>query len=243
MRGGDFADRDCQLRGGQQRIAAKLDRGGAGVRILAFEHDIEPALTKRAFDHTDGFVFVFEHRALLDMGFEVVVKSRCGIGAGSADRGERFTHRDAYGITLCQAVLDGEGAGIDARAHHHRLKTGAFLVGPDRDRDWLAGTDAGIVEGATYFEPGEHAVLAIEAPATGLRVEVTAHAHRCGSGIGAGADRVEVADGIAPDLAAGLAQPAGHPIAALGLELGERQAPDAAARGGAQRSLASKISV
>ena len=222
------------MRGGQQRIAAQLDRCGAGMRILAVEHDIEPALTERTLDHTDGLAFVFEHRPLLDMGFEVGVKAWCGIGAGSADCSERLTHRDALGIALRDAVLDGEGAGIDARSHHHRLKAGAFFVGPDRDRDRLAGRDAGIVEGANHFKPGEHAVLAVKASTTRLRVEVTAHGHRCRRGVGAGADRVEVADGIAQDSAAGLAQPAGHPVASLGIELGECQAPDAAARGGAQ---------
>ncbi len=88
-----------------------------------------------------------------------------------------------------------------------------------------------IVQCAHQFQPGQHAVDAVEAAAFGLRVEVAADQHRRGFGIGAGAPREQVAHRIDADRHAGLAAPLRETLAPTPILVGERQAPYAAARG------------
>jgi hypothetical protein len=81
---------------------------------------------------------------------------------------------------LAVDVLRGVGvsrvkaAGEHARAHHHGHEARALLVGPERDLEGRLGLDAVVVERAHDLEAREHAVVAVELAARGLRVDVAA---------------------------------------------------------------------
>ncbi|MNT30515.1 hypothetical protein D3C72_1663130 [compost metagenome] len=131
-------------------------------------------------------------------------------------------------------MLQREGAGEHARAHHHGHEARAFLVGPHRHLDRCFGGDAGVVQAADHFEPREHAVVAVELAARGLRVDVTAGGDGWQRVVAARAAREDVADGVHAHLAAGLARPAREEVAALAVQVGERDAAHAALLGGAE---------
>src|SRR5690606_10457720 len=92
------------------------------------------------------------------------------------------------------------------------------------------GLNAVVVQRAQHLEAGQHAVVAVELAAVGLGVDVAAHRHRGGvdAAVAVGADRVDVADAVHAQCAAGLAQPAADQGAALTVQVGEREPGDAA---------------
>jgi hypothetical protein len=49
----NLIDRENEVRGGERRITPHSHRRWPGVRVLAFDLDIEPALTQRAGDNAD----------------------------------------------------------------------------------------------------------------------------------------------------------------------------------------------
>jgi len=55
----------------EQRIAAGLHRRRAGVRVLAEDDDVEPALAERTHDDADRPALLLQHRTLLDVGLEI----------------------------------------------------------------------------------------------------------------------------------------------------------------------------
>jgi len=186
--------------------------------VLAGDEDVEPALAEGAFDRADGDPLGLEDGPLLDVGFEVGGERRRGVAPGEADRIERVADAAAFAVALRQAVLQGERARVDARAHHHRREAAAFLVRPDGDVDRVAGADAVVIEAAQDFEPRQDTVGAVEASAVGLGVEMAAHADRI-EVLGPGAGGVDVADGVDADPASAIAQPVDHEAARFAIEL------------------------
>jgi hypothetical protein len=70
------------LGGGNERIASQRHRRGAGMARHAGDGELIAQLRGDAGDHADRQPLGFEHRALLDMGFDV-----------SEDRGGRAASR------------------------------------------------------------------------------------------------------------------------------------------------------
>ncbi len=224
-----------QLGGDLQRVLAQRHRRRPGVRLHAGDGAVVPADAEHAGDDADRLVVVLEHRPLLDVGLEVAadrMRARL-LGADVADALELVLHRLAFGVLRGVGVLEGEGLGEHARAHHHRHEARAFLVGPEGDLDRRLGLDAVVVERAHDLEAGEHAVVAVELAAGRLGVDVAAGDDRRQRVVLAGAAHEAVADLVDRDRHAGLARPARHQVAALLVEVGERQPADAALRRGA----------
>ena len=93
---------------------------------------------------------------------------------------------------------------------HTTTSTGARVV------------DAGVVHGAHRFEPGEHAVDAIEAAAEGLSIQMTAGhdgSEHCVAALPAGDD---VAHAVDAHAAAGILAPGHEQVPGLAIELRER---------------------
>jgi hypothetical protein len=85
-----------------------------------------------------------------------------------------------------------------------------------------------VVERPDHLERRERAERAVEAPAGGLRVQVTADQHPRSVGVGAGALGEQVAELVADDRAAGRARPALEAVERRAVLVGERE-PAAAA--------------
>ena len=67
----DPVDRIDHPRGADQRIASSRHRRRPGMRFLARDGDLVPALPLRAGDDADRFCRGFEDRPLLDMRLEI----------------------------------------------------------------------------------------------------------------------------------------------------------------------------
>ena len=133
-----------------------------------------------------------------------------------------------------QPLLQRELAREHARGHHRRREARAFLVGPHGDFDRMLGADVEIVERAHHLQRRHHAERAVELAACRLRIEVAADHHRRQRVVrprtGARTSSPCASTG---DAAAGFAAPRREQIAALPVEVGQRQPVDAALRRGA----------
>jgi hypothetical protein len=107
------------------------------------------------------------------------------------------------------------------------------LVGPDHDLDRRLGLDAVVVQAAHDLERRQHAVGAVELAAGRLAVQVAAGHDRRRLRVAAGPPGEDVAHGVEGDAAAGRLGPAGEEVAAVPVEIGQRQAADPAFGGGA----------
>ena len=225
----DFPRRNNELGRAHQRIATAFHRRRAGVAFHAGPVDLVPALTLRARDDADGLLLALQDRALLDMGLEE------GADLAAADRllavVADLLQRLGKGHTV--AVLDGErmiqreGAAEHARGDHGRREAAAFLVGPHRDLDRRLGDVVRIVQHAQHFQPCHHAIGAVELAAGRLGVEMRAGHHRRLRRIAAFAAGEDITQLVDFDGAACLLGPAHEEIAALAVEVGERDAADA----------------
>ena len=199
------------------------------MRLHAGDGAVVPANAEHARHHADGFVVVFQHRALLDVGLEVGTDRMVAglLGADIADTLQFASDRLALGIDACISVLQREGLGENARAHHHRHEARAFLVGPEGNLDRRLGLYAVVVERAHDLQPGQHTVVAIELAAGRLCVDVAAGDDRWQCVVAAGAAHEAVADLVDGHRHAGLARPACHQVATLPVQVGQRQATHA----------------
>ena len=147
-------------------------------------------------------------------------------------------------LAECLAVAVGprigefgrEDAGKNARGQHRRRVARAFFVGPVHDLDRGVGVVAGLVQRAHGFERAEDAEHAVEFAAGRLRVEMRAHGDRRKVVVLARPPREHVADFVdrnraAERLASGL-----EPVAHLPVEIGQREAANAALGRGADTS-------
>ena len=190
---------------------------------------------QHALHHADGDAVVLQYRALLDVGFKVRayrVLSRYLL-AHVADARQLVSDRLALGVDGGVGVCQREGLGENARTHHHRHETRAFLVGPEGDFNRRFGLDAVVVQGAHDFQTGQHTIVAVEFSAGRLGVDVAAGHDRRQGIVAAGAAHEAVADLVNGDGHAGIPGPASDAIPALLVQVGQRQAADAALGGGA----------
>jgi hypothetical protein len=142
---------------------------------------------------------------------------------------QRFAKSDAVAIglsqRLAQVVNPSEGARGQRAAEAH-----AFFVGPYNDLHRCPGADVMVIQGANYFEPGQHAVNAIELAAERLGVQMTAGHYRRRIRIFAGALRNNVADLVHPHFALRLLAPGNEQLSRLAIQVGQRKSSDATPR-------------
>ena len=145
-----------------------------------------------------------------------------------ADLLQRLAEAHAVAVLDAERMLQREGAAEHARGHHGRREAAALLVGPHRDLDRRLGDVARIVQHAQHLQPRHHAIGAVELAAGRLGVEMRAGHHRRLGRIAALAAGEDVAELVDLDGAARRLGPAHEEIAALAVEIGERDAADAA---------------
>ncbi|MNS92864.1 hypothetical protein D3C72_1270100 [compost metagenome] len=107
-------------RSADQCIFAQVHRRRAGMRFDAAKFEVEPLLPQSTEHHADGFLFVFEDRALLDVRLEIGADLMPAdlARASVADRVERFANGDAVGIDFGEGFFEGEFLGEHTGAHH-----------------------------------------------------------------------------------------------------------------------------
>ena len=202
--------------------------------LLPGHRDLVPVLALGAGDDADRLLLVLQDRALLDMGFEI------GADIPAADRGGavvadalEFVAEQVAGDVVGpgEHLLFAEHAGKGAGAHHRRREAAALLVGPGDDLDRRVGLDLQVVEGADDLQPGEHPVGAVELAACRLGIEMAAGHHRRARVVLARAAGEDVADAVDAHRAAGGLAPADEQVAALPVEVGEREPTHAALLG------------
>jgi hypothetical protein len=120
-------------------------------------------------------------------------------------------------------MLQREGLGEHARAHHHRHKARAFFVGPEGHLDRRFGLDAVVVQRAHHLQAGQHAVVAVELAAGGLGVDVAAGHDGWQAVVAPGAAHEAVADFVDGDGHAGILSPLQDEVAALFVQVGQGQ--------------------
>src|SRR5262249_34986764 len=163
----------------------------------------------------------FEDRSLFDVALEerADLAPTAGSLASVADLGKRGAERHAIAVGFGLDLILLEDAGEDARAHHRRRESRAFLIGPNRDLDRSLGLDAGLVERAQHLESGHHPVSAVELAAGRLRVDVAAGHHRRPCRIAALAAREDVAHAVDADRGTRPFAPAREEIPGLAVEI------------------------
>ncbi|MNI32262.1 hypothetical protein D3C73_861690 [compost metagenome] len=238
MRQGNLVHRQHQLGRRQQGIAAQRHRRGAGMRLDARQHHVVPALAQGGGYHADDRVGGFQHGALFDVRFEVgayvigrdavLPRWRHGNLARIADGLQGLADAHALAVLLRQRMLQGEGPGIHARAHHHRHKARALFIGPHGQFQRRLGLHAMVIQRAQHFQPGQHAVVAVELAARGLSVDVAAGHDGGQVVVAARAAREDIADGVHAHVTAGLLYPAHEQVAPLAIQVGQGQAAHAA---------------
>ena len=131
-----------------------------------------------------------------------------------------------------QHLVQVERALVYPAAHHVGGKARALLVAEDADRQGVAGLDSGLVEGRDHLEPGEHAQVAVVAPAGCDRVDMRA-GHDRRAVFQPRARARQVADPVDGDGKAQRLHPGDDQVAPGLVLVRERQAADPAALDGA----------
>ena len=229
---GDGVDALDHARGADQRVLAQRHRRRAGVRCLSGDGDFVPAYALHALHRADHAAFGFQDRALLDVQFEHRGKFACAgfFLALVADARQFIAKSLAVAVGATIGVVGRKHAGKHARRQHGRRKPRALFVGPVDDLDGRIGLVAGFVQRAHGFKRAEDAEHAVELAAGRLGIEMRAHGDRRKILVLArparehGADFVD-RDGAAERLALRL-----EPVAHLPVEIGQRQAANAALR-------------
>ena len=186
-------------------------------------------------DDPDVDRLVLQDRALLDVQLE---EGMHGMGADGllalkADPLEFVPQRLAFAVLARISQFLGVNAGEHARGNHRRGVARAFFVGPVGDFDRPPRPDVEVVERTHDLERAEHSERAVELAAGRLGVEMAAHHHGGERIVRAGAAREHVAHLVDRDRAAGGLAPFPEQLARLTVEIGQRQALNAALRRGA----------
>ncbi|MNX90098.1 hypothetical protein D3C86_1221330 [compost metagenome] len=202
----------------------------------AAQFQVEPFLPEGAHHHADGFAFVFENRALLDVRFEVGTHGMAADFSrpGVTDGVERLTDGHALGVDLGQGFFKCELFREHTGAHHARGESRSFFVGPHHHFQRCFGFDVQVVERAQHFDASEHAETAVKLAAGGLGVDVAAGHDRWQVRIAARTAGENVAHGVDADGASGLLTPVDEDVPRLTVEIGQGQATDASLDRGAE---------
>ena len=218
--------------GAKERILAQPHRRRAGMRLLAGDRDLVPAHALHALDDADHAAFVFEDRALLDVQLEHGAEfAHAGfLAALVADAAEFFAEALAVAIFTRIGEFGREHSGENARRQHRRRVARAFLVGPVDDLDRRVGLVAGFVQRAHRLQRAEDAERTVKFAAGRLGVEMRAHGNRREIVVLAGAACEHVADFVNRDRAAERLAARLEPVTYLPVEVGQREAANAALR-------------
>ncbi len=232
MRTRDAVHRTHEIGCDQQRVAPQFHRRRARMRLHSVDGHVVPALSERPLDHADRRVMRFQHRPLLDMRFEIRADRMRAVPvvgtARIADRGQRIAHRHAIAVALRERMVERERAREHAGTHHHRHEARPFLVGPDGHLERRARAHPGFIERTQHLEAGQHAVVAVELAASGLRVDMAARRHGRQVVPFARAPRKDIADRIDAHRATDVLRPCDEQVARVAIEFGEREAAHAA---------------
>ena len=125
--------------------------------------------------------------------------------------------------TDVERLLEGHATDIDEAAEHVRGEARALLVGEEADGDRVHRVDAALLECLDDLEPGEHAEVAVEAPAGRHRVDVRAGHHRGRRRVGARPGGHDVADGVDADVEPEVVHPPDDEVASRAISVGQRQ--------------------
>src|SRR5690606_20133988 len=158
----------------------ELERGGAGMRCLSLDRDLQPPGSLNPLDDADGNIGALQGWSLLDMKFEVT-------GYRKSERAHRsLRQRVQRGLQVvaeqfpviaskrCPAVGDRAG-GESHRTHAARLIATAFLVHPGHSFHSYGRLDAGILQCFQNLEGGQRSEHAVKASTGNLAVEMAAH--------------------------------------------------------------------
>ena len=222
-------------RGGDQRIAPRGRRRGAGVAILPDDHRIIPNLRLSAGHDANLLAFAFQDWALFDMQFEIGIrrKGRGLMRALISDGIKRFANTHAIHIAQAIGFFLRIDAGPNAATHQRMAEAAAFLIGPIHQFDRRFSHDVQVIQAPHHLKPRNHAKRAIKLAAGGLAIEMAAQQHRQALGITAFAAGKHIADGINAHGQAQRFAPAAKTIPPRLVHIGQRQALHAALRGGA----------
>ena len=171
-------------------IAPHAHRRGAGVGRAAGDRHLGPRDPLHALDHADRHALVLEDRSLLDVQLDVGVRGR-GRRArerpGVADAHELVAEPGAVvGGADVERLLERHAADVHEAAEHVGSEAGALLVGEEGHADRVVGLDAVRLQRLDHLQAGQHAEVAVEAPAGGHGVDVRSGHHRRGVGIAPG---------------------------------------------------------
>ncbi len=144
-----------------------------------------------------------------------------------ADARQFFADRLAIDVLGRIGRLQRKRAAKHAGTHHHRHEARTFLIGPERNLDRRFGLDLQVVQRTHHFQPGQHAVVAIEFTAGRLGVDMTAGDYRRQRVVGAVAAHEDIADLVDRDRQPGRLGPANHQVAALLVQVRQGQPFDA----------------
>lgn len=181
-RGGRVAGRADRGRGGQHRVAAVGQLGGAGVVALSLDADAPAAVFEDRRGDRHGRVEVDEALALLDVEFDerADARERLGVGAERAEprAGGDPLKRFAPRIGERRRPLAVDGAGHEPRAEARDAEAGALLLGEHDDRDRPLGREPVGAQAPDGVERTRHAERPVVLAAAGHRVEVAARDDR-----------------------------------------------------------------
>ena len=208
----DGFDREDHRRRARQRIAAQRHRGGSGVPGDAGELHFVAQLRSDSGHGADGEPFGFEHRALLDMRFEIGGdrfgrafgrKIRCNIDSSVGER-------DAVWVADVQR-LNRERSGHRAAGEHGGGEARAFFIAECDDFDGEGQAAVFSMERGDAFDAQHNAERAIIGPAIAHAIKVAADDQRGRAGCCAFIPADQIGGGIDVDGHSGLS----HPIADL----------------------------
>ncbi len=188
---GDGANLQRKFCRSGERVVAGVHRRGTGVRFLSVKGDVVPLHTFGAEHDAERKVHAFEHRALLDMEFEIsrrvfALLRRVGEMVDlHATTAKSVFQLDAIAIGAAAIRGDGVRSGKCGRAKQAAAKTRALFIGPiDKTNGDGRLAVKFIGEAAKNFEAGKDIQAAIKPAAIGDGIEMAADDQRFFGGAG-----------------------------------------------------------
>ena len=248
--GGQLVDEHRDAGGGPSGVVAHVHGGGAGVVRLASHGDLGPADALHPGDRADHDALGVEDRTLLDVQFDEGMgrRRRARGRTPVADAVELLAHHRAVGAHHVERLLQGHLAGVHQAAQHVGREPGTLLVGEEPHRQGPPGGDAGPLHRLHHLQSGQHAQVAVVAPAGAHGVDVAAAHHRRPR-LGPGQGAHHVADAVDADLHAQVPHPGDNEVAAVPVFVGQSQsagtvgALDFAYRGQSGQAVAQALTI
>ena len=161
---------------------------GRGTCVVGHTGDghLLPGDALQALHHADEFAFGLQHRALLDVQFDVLARHD---GARRhvtrvANAGQLVTQACSVGAHGVERCLHIHATGIHQRAHHVRLVAHAFFVGERRHHNGTRRAQASLPVSTHHGQARQHAIAAIQRACIAHGVDVRPHHQRLGRALG-----------------------------------------------------------